>query len=158
MAVHGEKIKELVETLMRPVVEQEPFELVDVEYVKEGPNWVLRVLVDKEGGIDVEECGRISEYLSRKLDEEDPIPNAYILEVSSPGAERPLRKPEDYRRAVGKAVRIVTREPIDGKKEFEGILESYDGEIAVVVSHGRKKNRVAVQVAQIADARLAILF
>lgn len=157
MTVSGQKIRELVESFMRPLVENEPFELVDVEYVKEGPNWVLRVLVDKEGGIDVEECGRISEYLSRKLDEEDPIPNAYILEVSSPGAERPLRRPEDFRRAVGKTVRIATREPIGGKKEFEGVLKSYDGETAVVALHGRK-SLVAVPVNQIAGARLTVLF
>ena len=72
------------------------FELVDVEYVKEGSNWFLRVYVDKEGGIDIDDCGRISEFLSEKLDENDPITDAYFLEVSSPGAERPLKKPDDY--------------------------------------------------------------
>ena len=74
---------------------------MDIEYVKEGSNWFLRVYADKEGGIDIDDCGRISEYLSVQLDEKDPIADAYFLEVSSPGAERPLKKTQDYYKAVG---------------------------------------------------------
>ncbi|SDC87490.1 ribosome maturation factor RimP [Paenibacillus sp. UNCCL117] len=149
------QIKSAVEALVRPYLDENQFELVDIEYVKEGGNWFLRVYCDKEGGIDIDDCGRISEYLSARLDEQDPIPDAYFLEVSSPGAERPLRKPQDYSRAVGQHVFITTYEPIDGLKEFEGTLTFYD-ETAVEVEVGKKKHRLPA--AKVASARLAIKF
>ncbi|CAH0119850.1 MULTISPECIES: ribosome maturation factor RimP [unclassified Paenibacillus] len=149
------KIKSVVEEMVQPFLDENGFELVDVEYVKEGSSWFLRVFVDKEGGIDIEDCGRISEYLSAKLDEQDPIPDAYFLEVSSPGAERPLKKAEDVRKAVGKNVFVTTYEPIGGAKEFEGELLSFDGE-QLVVDTGNAP--VAIPYAKVASARLAILF
>ncbi|WP_341804978.1 ribosome maturation factor RimP [Paenibacillus turpanensis] len=151
----GKPIKPIVEEMLLPFLDAEGFELVDVEYVKEGSNWFLRVFVDKEGGIDIDECGRISEYLSQKLDETDPIPDAYFLEVSSPGAERPLKKADDYRRAVGSHVFITTYEPVGGLKEFEGLLESYNGE-ELVVRIGKKEH--TIPFAKVASARLAIVF
>lgn len=84
-------IKSTVEEMIQPYLNEQGFELVDIEYVKEGSNWFLRVYVDKEGGIDIDDCVLISEKLSAKLDENDPIPTIYFLEVSSPGAERPLK-------------------------------------------------------------------
>jgi ribosome maturation factor RimP len=147
-------IKSIVEDLVRPFLDDNGFELVDIEYVKEGSNWFLRVYVDKDGGIDIDDCGRISEYLSAKLDEKDPIPTAYFLEVSSPGAERPLKKPRDFERAVGKHVYLTTYEPVDGQKEFEGVLTAYDGETATVRA-GKKEH--VLPVAKIAGARLAIV-
>ncbi|NBD22428.1 ribosome maturation factor RimP [Paenibacillus glycinis] len=149
------KIKTAVEEMVKPFLDENGFELVDVEYVKEGSNWFLRVYVDKEGNIDIDECGRISEFLSEKLDENDPISDAYFLEVSSPGAERPLKKPEDVAKAVGKHVFVTTYEPIGGLKEFEGTLLSFDGEEAVV-EIGKKKH--AIPYAKVASARLAIVF
>ncbi|WP_159884325.1 ribosome maturation factor RimP [Paenibacillus puerhi] len=149
------QIKSTVEALVRPFLDENQFELVDIEYVKEGGNWFLRVYCDKEGGIDIDDCGRISEYLSAKLDDNDPIPDAYFLEVSSPGAERPLRKPQDYMRAIGQHVFITTYEPIDGLKEFEGTLVFYD-EAVVEVEVGKKKHRLPAE--KVASARLAILF
>lgn len=149
------KIKSTVEEMVTPFLQEHGFELVDIEYVKEGSNWFLRVFVDKEGGIDIDECGRISEYLSERLDENDPIMDAYFLEVSSPGAERPLKKPDDVRKAVGKQVNITTYEPIDGLKEFEGVLTKFDGE-EVVVTIGRKTH--VIPYAKVAGARLAIVF
>ncbi|CAM2891077.1 ribosome maturation factor RimP [Paenibacillus sediminis] len=149
------KIKETVEAMVQPFLDENGFELVDVEYVKEGKNWFLRVFVDKEGGIDIDDCGRISEYLSEKLDETDPIPDAYFLEVSSPGAERPLKKPEDVRKAVGKDVYITTYEPVDGLKEFEGQLLSFEND-EVVVRVGKKQH--TIPYAKVASARLAIIF
>ncbi|QYR19734.1 ribosome maturation factor RimP [Paenibacillus sp. sptzw28] len=149
------KIKTVVEEMVRPFLDENGFELVDVEYVKEGGNWFLRVFVDKEGSIDIDECGRVSEFLSEKLDEQDPITEAYFLEVSSPGAERPLKKPDDVRKAVGKHVFITTYEPIGGSKEFEGTLLSFDGEEAVV-EIGKKKH--TIPYAKMASARLAIVF
>ncbi|MEK8130191.1 ribosome maturation factor RimP [Paenibacillus filicis] len=149
------QIKSTVEALVRPFLDENQFELVDIEYVKEGGNWFLRVYCDKEGGIDIDDCGRISEYLSAKLDDNDPIPDAYFLEVSSPGAERPLRKAQDYIRAVGQHVFVTTYEPIDGLKEFEGKLASFD-EAFVEVEVGKKTHRLPVE--KVASARLAIVF
>ncbi|MDF2717020.1 MAG: ribosome maturation factor RimP [Paenibacillus sp.] len=151
----AQQIKTAVEEMLASFLEREGFELVDIEYVKEGSNWFLRVFVDKEGGIDIDDCGRISEYLSERLDEKDPIPTAYFLEVSSPGAERPLKKPQDYVRAVGKNVFITTYEPIDGAKEFEGRLLDYNEE-AIVVQTAKKTTEISA--GKIASARLAILF
>ncbi|GAA3406577.1 ribosome maturation factor RimP [Paenibacillus hodogayensis] len=150
-----QQIKAAVEEMLASFLEREGFELVDIEYVKEGSNWFLRVFVDKEGGIDIEDCGRISEFLSEKLDEKDPIPTAYFLEVSSPGAERPLKKPQDYVKAVGKQVFVTTYEPIDGVKEFEGKLLDYNEAFVVVQSANRKTE---IPASKIASARLAILF
>ncbi|MFD0711312.1 ribosome maturation factor RimP [Paenibacillus sp. GCM10027626] len=149
------RIKTIVEEMVRPFLDSNGFELVDVEYVKEGNNFFLRVFVDKEGGIDIDECARISEYLSEKLDENDPIPDAYFLEVSSPGAERPLKKAHDVEQAVGKHVYVTTYEPVDGGKEFEGKLASFDGE-QLVIEIGKKQ--VAIPYAKVASARLAIVF
>ncbi len=150
-------VQGIVADMVQPFLDQEGFELVEVEYVKEGGSYFLRVYVDKEGGIDIDECGRISEYLSEQLDRKDPIPDAYILEVSSPGAERPLRKPEDFRRAVGKDVYITTSEPIDGKKEFEGELVSYE-EDSLTVKIGKKGKLTVIPKERMASARLTILF
>jgi len=149
------QIKPIVESLLQPFLDENNFELVDVEYVKEGSNWFLRVYVDKEGGIDIDDCGRISEFLSEKLDEKDPIPTAYFLEVSSPGAERPLKKTQDYHKAVGQHVFVTTYEPVDGLKEFEGTLLSFD-EQTVVVEIGKKKHEIPFN--KVASARLAIVF
>lgn len=149
------KIKATVEEMVVPFLEENGFELVDVEYVKEGSNWFLRVFVDKDGGIDIDDCGRISEYLSERLDAEDPIPSAYFLEVSSPGAERPLKKAEDVTKAVGKDVFVTTYEPVDGLKEFEGRLLSFDND-ELVVAVGKKNH--AIPYNKVASARLAIIF
>jgi len=95
---------ETVTKLVTPILEEQNFELVEVEFVKEGKNWFLRVFIDKEGGIDIEECAFVSEKLSEKLDamDPDPIPQAYFLEGSSPGAERPLKKESDYEQLMEK--------------------------------------------------------
>jgi ribosome maturation factor RimP len=153
--MNNAQIKQMVEDMLQDYLAEHQFELVDVEYVKEGSNWFLRVYVDKEGGIDIDDCGRISEYLSAKLDEKDPIPQAYFLEVSSPGAERPLKKPQDYAKAVGQHVFVTAYEPIGGKKEFEGVLEAFDGETLTVLA-GKKTSEIPL--AKVASARLAIVF
>ena len=152
-------VQQAVADMVTPFLDREGFELVDVEYVTEGGNRFLRVYVDKEGGIDIDECGRVSEYLSEQLDQNDPIPDAYILEVSSPGAERPLKKPEDFRRAIGKDVYITTYEPIEGMKEFEGPLVAYDGETVTVKAGKKGKAKdVSFGTDRIASARLTIIF
>ncbi|ETT37137.1 ribosome maturation factor RimP [Paenibacillus sp. FSL H7-0942] len=148
-------IKSTVEEMIQPYLNEQGFELVDIEYVKEGSNWFLRVYVDKEGGIDIDDCVLISEKLSAKLDENDPIPTIYFLEVSSPGAERPLKKPEDVTKAVGKNVFVTTYEPVNGLKEFEGKLLSFDDD-ELVIEAGKKQH--AISYDKVASARLAILF
>lgn len=149
------KIKSVVEEMVQPFLTEHDFELVDVEFVKEGSNWFLRVYVDKDGGIDIDDCGLVSEYLSQKLDETDPIPQAYFLEVSSPGAERPLKKSEDVVKAVGKDVFITVYEPVDGLKEFEGRLLSFENN-ELVVAAGKKEYHIPYS--KVASARLAIIF
>lgn len=148
------KIKTTVEEMIKPYLEEHAFELVDVEYVKEGSNYFLRIYVDKEGGIDLDDCGQISEYISAELDKNDPIPDAYFLEVSSPGAERPLKKAADVAKAVGKNVYVTTYEPIGGFKEFEGELLSFENEELVIAS-GKKEH--TVPYSKVASARLAIV-
>ncbi|MEC0265229.1 ribosome maturation factor RimP [Paenibacillus anseongense] len=148
-------IKSVIEDMLKDFIEQNGFELVDIEYVKEGSNWFLRVYADKEGGIDIDDCGRISEYLSVQLDEKDPIVDAYFLEVSSPGAERPLKKIQDYYKAVNSHVFVTTYEQIEGSKEFEGLLVSFD-EQDLIIEIGKKK--VTIPFTKVASARLAIVF
>jgi ribosome maturation factor RimP len=145
----------VTEELVTPILEEENLELVDIEYTKEGSNWFLRVYIDKEGGVDIEDCGRVSEKLSKKLDEVDPIPGAYFLEVSSPGAERPLKKEKDFERAVGKHVHVTTYEPIYDAKVFEGELVSYDGKQLEIKE---AKSTVLIPRDKVASARLAIVF
>jgi ribosome maturation factor RimP len=148
-------IKSSIEAMVTPYLNEQGFELVDIEYIKEGSNWFLRIFVDKDGGIDIDECGRISEFVSEQLDKNDPISGAYFLEVSSPGAERPLKKPEDVVKAIGKHVFITTYEPVDGSKEFEGLLVSFDG-VQAVIRIGKKQH--TLPYAKVASARLAIVF
>lgn len=150
------QITETVEKIALPILEAEGLELVDVEYKKEGQNWFLRVFIDREGKpIDLDDCSRVSERLSEALDEADPIPGAYFLEVSSPGAERPLKKEADYRKAVGKNVYITTYEPIEGQKAFEGVLTRFEDNQITVEEQGKT---VQIPLDKVAKARLAIVF
>ena len=123
-----EEYEQKTEKLVLPIIEENNFELVDVEYVKEAGNWYLRVYVDKEGGIAVDDCEVVSRALSDKLDVEDFIEDSYILEVSSPGLGRPLKKEKDFVRSIGKEVDIHLYKSIDRQKEFTGVLKSYSKE------------------------------
>ena len=120
------------EKLLEPIINENNFELVDVEYVKEAGTYYLRVYVDKEGGISIDDCEIVSRALSDLLDEHDFIPDSYILEVSSPGLGRTLKKDKDFLRSIGEEVDIKLYKPIDKQKDFNGILESYDGEKIVI--------------------------
>ncbi|MDP4162095.1 MAG: ribosome maturation factor RimP [Bacillota bacterium] len=153
------KVTEVVEEIVLPIVEQLGLELVDLEYVKEGKNWFLRVYIDKDSGVDIEDCGTVSEKLSEKLDEMDPIPHNYFLEVSSPGAERPLKKEKDFERSIGKKVHIKTYEPIDGEKSFEGTLTSFDGQtVKLELQIKTRKKLMEIPYEKVASARLAVSF
>lgn len=153
------KVTEIVSQLASPIIEDLGLELVDIEYVKEGRDWFLRVFIDKEAGVDIEECGLVSERLSEKLDEADPIEHNYFLEVSSPGAERPLKKQADFEKAIGKNVYMKTYEPIEGEKTFEGILTAFDGEnVTLEIKVKTRKKTINIPYEKIAKARLAVTF
>ncbi|MDY2818624.1 MAG: ribosome maturation factor RimP [Hominisplanchenecus sp.] len=143
------------EALLKPLVDAHGFELVDVEYVKEAGNWYLRAYIDKPGGIAVDDCEVISRALSDKLDEEDFIDESYILEVSSPGLGRPLKKDKDFARSIGKEIEVRTFRAIDRQKEFTGILKEFDKDSFTIVID---ENEMTFQRAETALVRLAFDF
>ncbi len=151
-----EEYESKTEALVLPIIENNNFELVDVEYVKEAGNWYLRVYVDKEGGITVDDCEIVSRALSDKLDEKDYIDDAYILEVSSPGLGRPLKKDKDFDRSIGKEVELKLYKAIDRQKDFSGILVSYDKDtVNIEIEDGKEQS---FSRAEIAIIRLAFDF
>lgn len=153
------EVIETTEKLVTPILDDMGLELVDVEFVQEGKSWFLRVFVDKEGGVEIEECGQVSEQLSEKLDAEDPITFPYFLEVSSPGAERPLKTKNDFEKHVGHNVYVKLYEHIDGEKEFEGTLDSFENDIATIeIKVKTRKKQMEIPFDKIAKARLAVSF
>lgn len=154
-----ERVVDIVEQLTLPILLACGLDWVDIEYKKEGANWFLRVFIDKPEGVDIDDCSRVSEQLSERLDEVDPIPSTYFLEVSSPGAERPLKKLSDFERAVGQYVHVSLYEPIQGQKSFEGVLVEFSEEGAQVEYREKSvAKRINIPVGAIASARLAIEF
>ena len=127
-----EEYEQKTEALLLPIVEEKGYELVDVEYVKEGSNWYLRAYVDKEGGITINDLEAVSRKLSDLLDEEDFISDAYILEVSSPGLGRPLKKDKDFDRSIGEEIEIHLYRSIAGNKQYVGLLKSYNKETITI--------------------------
>lgn len=130
-------IEKRTEELVTPIIEEGKFDLVDVEYVKEGVNWYLRIYADKEGGINIDDCVLISRALEEKLDEANFLEDAYILEVSSPGLGRALKKDKDFQRSLGEEVELKLYKPIDKQKDFTGYLKSYDEKNIVVDIDGQ---------------------
>lgn len=120
------------EAVLLPIVEEYDFELVDVEYVKEGGTWYLRAYIDKPGGITVNDCETVSRRLSDILDEQDYIEDSYVMEISSPGLGRPLKKEKDFKRSLGEEVEIRTYRMIDKNKEFTGMLKAYDNDTVTI--------------------------
>jgi len=127
----------------------------DVEYVKEGSDWYLRAYIDKDGGVSIIDCENVSRAFSDKLDEADPIPDAYILEVSSPGLGRQLKKDRHLEYSLGEAVELKTYKPIDGQKEYSGILSAYDKATVTIDINSEKKVFARSELAMI---RLALDF
>lgn len=150
-----EQYEEKAEKLITPIIEENQFELVDMEYVKEGSNWYLRAYIDKPGGITIEDCEQVSRAFSEVLDKEDYIENSYILEVSSPGLSRPLKKVRDFERSIGKKVEVRTYQLIDRQKEFVGILKEYNQNAITIEIEGEEK---MLEKSQIALVRLAFDF
>ena len=130
------KITELTAELAAPAIAEQGCTLWDVEYVKEAGTWYLRILLDKEGGVDILDCEEISRKVSDLLDEADPIEGSYTLEVGSAGAERALKRPSDFQRFLGSPVLVKLYRAREGRKEFSGYLKSYDeatGDVTVTV-------------------------
>ena len=120
--------------LIQPVVEANGVELFDVDYVKEGSDWYLRVYIDKEGGVTIDDCQNVSRAFNEILDRENYIDDQYIFEVSSPGLTRPLKKEKDYEKSIGRLLDIKLYKPVEGKKEYTGVLKEYNKDIIIIES------------------------
>ncbi|WP_290033852.1 ribosome maturation factor RimP [Ligilactobacillus cholophilus] len=154
-------VVETVTDLVTPILDNYHFELVDIEFVKEGKNWYLRVFIDKPNGITIDECALVSDQLSEKLDncDPDPIPQAYYLEVSSPGAERPLKKEKDYERAIGKYIHVSLYQQIDKSKIYEGTMTELTKDSLTLEYRDKTRIKtITIPREKIAKARLAIEF
>ena len=149
------KITEKVSALAEPVVQEEGCSLWDVEYVREAGSWYLRLYIDKEGGVSIDDCERISRRLDPVLDEADPIPDSYVFEVGSAGAERQLKRPRDFEQFMGSDVEVKLYQPRDGKKVYVGRLTGYDnGDVSIEAG----KEEIRFAKAQVAQVKLHVTF
>ena len=147
------KFTDKVYELAKPVVEQAGCSLWDVEYVREAGSWYLRVFIDKEGGVSINDCENISRTLDPILDEADPIPDSYVFEVGSAGAERELKRPGDFQQFMGSEVEVRLYQPLNGSKAFVGTLSGYDnGDVSILAG----KENMSFQKAQIAQVKLHV--
>ena len=155
MGSRREEVEQKAEALLAPIVEEAGFELVDVEYVKEAGTWYLRGYIDKPGGITVNDCEAVSRVFSDRLDEKDFIEESYVMEISSPGLDRPLKKAKDFTRSMGKMVEIRTYRPVDKQKDFTGVLTAYDGKTVTIQEDDTPR---IFDLKDIALIRLAVMF
>ncbi len=152
----GSNTESKVLPLLEPIVEANNLELVDLEFVKEGVNWYLRVYIDKEGGVNIDDCEQVSRALEAKLDEADPIEQAYILEVSSPGIDRPLKKEADFVKYQGEIIDVKLYKPQNGSKQYQGkLLGLENGVLSIEEENG---NVVTFEHKDTASVRLAVIF
>lgn len=135
------KTTETVARLTEEAIAEAGFELCDVEFAKEYGNWVLTLFIDKEGGVTIDDCERISRLVDPILDEADPIEQAYFLSVSSLGLDRPLKKEKDYRRNLGKEITVRLYAPVEGKKEFSGTLDAFDADGFTLIENNGETRR-----------------
>jgi len=149
------KVATALEELIAPGLDDLGIELVDIQYVKEGGRWFLRIFIDQPGGIGLEDCQRVSEYVDPLLDQYDPVPHAYTLEVSSPGIERPLKKPADYERFTGRQISLNTFVPVEGRRKFKGVLITASSHSVTLETDG---NNIVIPMEQVASARLVAEF
>lgn len=149
------KVTERVFDLAKPVVEDEGCSLWDVEYIREAGTWYLRVYIDKEGGVSIDDCERISRRLDPLLDEADPIADSYVFEVGSAGAERQLKRPSDFEQFMGSQVEVKLYQPVDGRKAYVGTLTGYDNGTVTISDEKTTKSFTGAQVAQV---RLHVTF
>ena len=148
------RVTDSVTELARPVVEQAGCTLWDVEYVREAGTWYLRVFIDKEDGVSIDDCEAISRALDPILDEADPVPDSYVFEVGSAGAERELKRPGDFQQFTGSEVELRLYQPLEGSKSFVGTLKSYDEDGTVTITVGKKD--MSFTRAQTAQVRLHV--
>lgn len=149
------KITDQVAAFARPIVEQHGCSLWDVEYVREGSDYILRLCIDKEGGVDIADCEAISRAVDPILDERDPIPGSYQFEVCSAGLERALKRPQDFQRFLGSPVTVKLYRPRNGLKEIPAILRDYqDGKVTVEAG----KETITFEKSQVALVRLRVEF
>lgn len=149
------KITEQVRQFAEPLVEENGCSLWDVEYVREGGEWFLRLYIDKDGGVDIDDCERVSRAVDPVLDEKDPIPESYRFEVCSAGLERQLKRPSDFERFMGEPILLKTYQPKNGAKEFAGVLAGYDNGAVTVDLNGTAQT---FSKAEIALVRLRVEF
>lgn len=154
------KVKELITEVLSEFLEKNGYELYNVEFVKEGKDWFLRVYIDRaedsQGGISTDDCEKVSRYLSEKLDSLDPIEQNYYLEISSPGIDRALIKDSDYVRYAGRYVDVTLYQGFNGKKAFFGKLEGLqDGNLVIL---DEKENRIEIPMEKVAKTKLAVVF
>ncbi len=152
--IMANKIETLVEKIVSDIIQGTELELIDVEFVKE-QNWYLRVFINKETGLELEDCQFVSEKLEQQLDQLDPIKESYFLEVSSPGLDRPLKRIEDYQRHLGDVVEVHTYAPIDGNKLFIGKLLGFQDD---TISIETDKQNLSLPSNQVSQVRLHIDF
>ena len=151
--------EERAEALLQPIVEANGCEIYDVEYVKEGSEWYLRAYIDKPDGVNINDCENVSRAFSEKLDENDFIPDAYILEVSSPGLGRALKKDRHLEKSLGDEVEVKTYKPIERQKEFVGILKAYDKDtITIELEENSETKDMVFAKSDIAIIRLTLDF
>ena len=143
------KITDRVFALAKPVVEEEGCSLWDVEYLREAGTWYLRVFIDKEGGVSIDDCERISRRLDPILDEADPIPESYVFEVGSAGIERELKRPGDFEAFLGSEVEVKLYQPVNGQKAFIGRLVSYSDGVTEIEVKGKPYRFNKQQTAQV---------
>ncbi|MGN0340157.1 MAG: ribosome maturation factor RimP [Lachnospira sp.] len=149
----SESYEAKTEELIQPLIDSRGFELVDVEFVKEGSDWYLRVYIDKDGGISVNDCEDISRAFNEILDREDYISEQYIFEVSSPGLTRPLKKEKDYNRSIGKLVDVKLYKPLEKVKELTGVLKDFDNAtVTIETDSGEHKTIDRTNIAKISLA------
>ena len=149
------KVTETVRNLAQPIAAEQGVEIWDVEYVKEAGQWFLRVYLDKDGGIGINDCEAFSRALDPILDEADPIPGSYVFEVSSAGAERELKRPGDFEKFLGSDVEVKLYQSVDGRKTYTGKLVSYaDGDVTVAVGNEER----TFEKATVASVHLSIVF
>lgn len=143
------KITDKVTAIAKPIVEEEGCSLWDVEYVREAGSWYLRIYIDKVGGVNIEDCERISRRLDPVLDEADPIPDSYVFEVGSAGIERELKRPGDFEAFLGSDVEVRLYQPVNGQKSFVGTLLSYDNGTTTIEIGGKTLSFNKTQTAQV---------
>ena len=143
------RLTDKIAEIARPVVEEEGCSLWDVEYVREAGSWYLRIYIDKTGGVDIEDCERISRRLDPVLDEADPIPDSYVFEVGSAGIERELKRPGDFESFLGSEVEVRLYQPVNGQKAYVGTLVGYDNGTTTIEIGGKTLSFNKTQTAQV---------